>query len=180
MYVINRTDPTKQSGRTPYELWFGKTANINNLKIFGTKCFVHVPKEKRRKLYKKPEKGFVLGYVEDCKGYRVYIPSLKDVVLSRDVLFKKEKVVPNQIEIRSEGEQNDTCDSGILSDNVFEQKEETDNDIQCDCETKPVQSSNGDNSNVRQLKDRNIIKQSSMVVRFRILLKCYLKITARL
>lgn len=85
-------------------------------------CFIHISNKKRRKLDKKAEKGFVVGYIEDCKGYRAYIPSyLKNVVLSRDILFKKEKVVPNQIEIKSEGELNDTW---ILSDKVYKKRSE--------------------------------------------------------
>lgn len=83
----------KQSETTPYNLWFGKTANISNLKVFGTECFVHISNEKRRKLDKKAEKGFVVEYVENCKSCRVYIPRLRDVVLSRDVLFKDEKII---------------------------------------------------------------------------------------
>ena len=58
--VINRTGPTKQLGKTPYELWYGKTANIDNLKIFGTKCFIHIPDEKRKKLDKKAVKGYLV------------------------------------------------------------------------------------------------------------------------
>lgn len=52
VYVINRTGSTKQSGKT-YELWYRKATNIDNLKIFGTKYFIHIPDEKRKKLDKR-------------------------------------------------------------------------------------------------------------------------------
>ena len=32
-------------------------------------------------------KGFLAGYVENYRGYRVYVPESRDVVVSRDVLF---------------------------------------------------------------------------------------------
>lgn len=57
-YVINRTGPTKHPGKTPYELWHGKAANVDNLKVFGTECFVHLPEEKRKKLDQKAIMGF--------------------------------------------------------------------------------------------------------------------------
>ena len=83
----------------PYELWNNKSASINHLKVFGTKCFVQVPKEKRRKLDKKSMKGILVGYVEKCRGYRVYIPELRDVVVIRDVIFESEKIVRRTAEI---------------------------------------------------------------------------------
>lgn len=87
-YVLNRTGPSKVDYKTPYELWFGKKASVINLKVFGTECFVHIPKEKRRKLDKKVYKGYFVGYMEDVQGYRVWVPDLRDIVISRDVLFK--------------------------------------------------------------------------------------------
>lgn len=102
VYVLNRTGPTKMEKKTPYELWFGKKTTIDNLKIFGTECFVHIPKEKRHKLDKKSYKGYLVGYTENVQGYRVWIPELHDVVLSRDVLFKNEHVVKSQTEIEAQ------------------------------------------------------------------------------
>lgn len=91
-YVINRTGPSSVTNKTPYELWFGKPAAIDHLKIFGTECFVHIPKQKRKKFDKKALKGFFVGYCGDKDGYRIYIPAKKEVVLSRDVVFKSEKI----------------------------------------------------------------------------------------
>ena len=93
VHVINRTGPTKQAGKTTYELWYGKSTSIENFKVFSTECFVHIPEKKRKKLNKKALKGLLVGYIENCKGYRVYVPSLRDVILSRDVLFKQKKII---------------------------------------------------------------------------------------
>lgn len=103
VYVINRTGPTKHGGKTPYELWHGKAPDISNLKVFGTECFVHVPKEKRRKLDSKALKGFVVGYHGNHMGYRVYVPEKKDVIVSRDVLFKPEQVCRDMVDFRDLG-----------------------------------------------------------------------------
>jgi hypothetical protein len=92
VYVINRTGPTRVDGKTPYELWFDKKPKIDNLKVFGTECFVHIPKQKRSKLDKKAQRGYLVGYMEGVKGYRVWVPEINDVVLNHDVIFKPEKL----------------------------------------------------------------------------------------
>jgi hypothetical protein len=94
-YVINRTGPTKVDNVSPYELWTGKKMTIEHLKVFGTKCFIHVPKQKRQKLDAKAEKGFLVGYCDNKDGYRVYVPVKDDVIRSRDVTFMNEQAHSN-------------------------------------------------------------------------------------
>ena len=48
-YILNRTGPSLMEGKTPYELWYGKPAKVDHLRVFSTKYFAHIPKEKRRK-----------------------------------------------------------------------------------------------------------------------------------
>lgn len=94
-YVINRTGPTKVDNVSPYELWTGKKMTIEHLKVFGTECFIHVPKQKRQKLDAKAEKGFLVGYCDNKDGYRVYAPVKDDVIRSRDVNFMNEQAHSN-------------------------------------------------------------------------------------
>ena len=49
VFILNRTLPHNDNKLTPYELWFGKPYNIDFCRVFGTKAFCHVPKEKRLK-----------------------------------------------------------------------------------------------------------------------------------
>lgn len=88
VYIINRTGPTPV-GETPYKLWHGKDVVIEHLKIFGTECFIHIPKQKCKKFDKKALRGFLVGYCENKDGYRVYVPDKGEVILSRDVVFKE-------------------------------------------------------------------------------------------
>ena len=76
---------------TPYELWMGQQAPTEHLKIFGIECFVHIPKQKRRKLDAKAVKGHLVGYCGNKNGYRVYIPDSDGVIVRRDVIFKGEE-----------------------------------------------------------------------------------------
>ena len=71
-------------------MWFGKSAEIFHFKVFGSECFVHIPKQKRRKFDRKAIRGLFVGYCNNKDGYRVFVPEQKDVILSRDVIFKQE------------------------------------------------------------------------------------------
>ena len=74
VYILNRTGTSLVKGKSPYELWFDKeVTNINHLRVFGTECFVHIPKCNRKKWDRKSIKGILVGYSGEKDGYRVYI-----------------------------------------------------------------------------------------------------------
>ena len=84
-YVRLRS-PATDLGKTPWELFFGKQPDVSNLRTFGARAYVHVPKEQRRKLDARSQRGIMIGYAADCKGYRILLDSGR-VAVSRDVLF---------------------------------------------------------------------------------------------
>ena len=49
--------------------------------------YVHVPKEKQRKLDAKAEKCILVGSSDEQKGYKCYNPRTKQARMSRDVVF---------------------------------------------------------------------------------------------
>ena len=146
-YIINRTGHTKKTNKSPHELWHGKTPVIENFRIFGTECFVHIPAEKRRKLDRKTIKGFLVGYVDDNKGYRIYVPSVRDVILSRDVIFKPEQVMSDIISIDLPNDRKDVC---VISDDSTSYNAENEDEIEREVEI--------NHENKRELRDRRIIK----------------------
>lgn len=90
-YNLNRTGPSPQKGRTPYELWHNKENTLTDFKIFGNRVSIHVPKENRLKWDAKNIQGIFIGYGENIKGFRVYIPDKNKVETLRDVIFLPEK-----------------------------------------------------------------------------------------
>lgn len=44
--VVNRTGPSRVKDKTPYELWWNKYFDVNNLQVFGSQVFVHIPDQK--------------------------------------------------------------------------------------------------------------------------------------
>jgi hypothetical protein len=57
------------------------------MRIFGCDTFIHVLKDKRRKLESKSHPGMFLGYSDESKAYRVWDKISKRVSITRDVLF---------------------------------------------------------------------------------------------
>ena len=57
------------------------------LRVFDSIAYVHVPKEKRRKLDAKAEKCILVGYSVEQEGYKCYNPRTKQARVSRDVVF---------------------------------------------------------------------------------------------
>ena len=70
-----------------HELYFGRKPNLRHLRVFGSIAYVHVSKEKRRKLDAKAENCILVEYSDEQKGYKSYNPGTTQDHLSRDVVF---------------------------------------------------------------------------------------------
>lgn len=73
---------------TPFEAWNGHKPDVANLRVFGSDCYVHVPKQLRRKLDAKSEKVSFVGYAPN--GYRLWNGS--KVFIGRDVIFNENEL----------------------------------------------------------------------------------------
>jgi len=95
--IHNRLPSASHKGISPMEHWTGNAPSIGHLCIWGSTTWVHIPKERRRKLDPKSVKAILVGYEEDAgtKVYRVYDPESKRLVLSQDVIIDE---VRNPIE----------------------------------------------------------------------------------
>ena len=49
-YLKNQSPTSALVDKTPHEVWFGNNPSITHLRVFGCDSFIHVPKEKRRKM----------------------------------------------------------------------------------------------------------------------------------
>jgi len=99
MYIFNHTGPTPVEGKTPLGLWTGSCATLGHLRVFGTECYVHIPKKKRHNWDQKNRLGRLVGYMGEKDGYRIWIPKERKIVLSHDVLFKPEVVCNSRNDI---------------------------------------------------------------------------------
>jgi hypothetical protein len=95
---------------TPHEAFGLGKPDLSHLRIFGSKCYVHVHDEQRRKLDPKSVAGIFVGYSDTQKAYRVYLPNARKVVVSRDVVVFEDTTphemdldLPEPLPVRSEG-----------------------------------------------------------------------------
>ena len=49
MYVLNLSPSVPLAGDIPQRVWSGKDVSYKNLKVFGCKAFVHIPRDERAK-----------------------------------------------------------------------------------------------------------------------------------
>ncbi|BBG96571.1 transposable element gene [Prunus dulcis] len=92
VYLLNRC-PTKSLNKvTPFEAYTGRKPGIAHLKIFGSPCHVLIPSALRHKLEENSHKCIFVGYGLCEKGYRLFDPSNRKIMLSRDVKFDEESL----------------------------------------------------------------------------------------
>nr|GEY68366.1 retrovirus-related Pol polyprotein from transposon TNT 1-94 [Tanacetum cinerariifolium] len=68
--------------KTPIEVWSGKLADYSKLRVSRFLAYYHVSEGK---LDSRGEKGIFMGYGDGVKGYRIWSPSERRVIFSRDV-----------------------------------------------------------------------------------------------
>jgi len=95
-YVINRSPSTAIGLKTPMEMWQGSPPNYSSLHIFGCLVYVMYNSQERTKLDPKSRRCIFLGYVDGVKGYRLWDPTARKVVVSRDVIFAENELQGKQ------------------------------------------------------------------------------------
>ena len=78
-YLINRSPATAIDCKTRIEVWSGKPADYSKLRVFRCPTYYHVSEGK---LDPRAKKGIFLGYGDGVKGYRIWSPSERRVILS--------------------------------------------------------------------------------------------------
>lgn len=133
-YILNRTGPSSVAEKSPYELWFHKKPSVKHLRVIGSICYAHIPKQKRRKMDKKACKGVLVGYDDD--GYRIWCRENNALIKSRDVVFREEPLLQNgelEIPLRSD---EITKNDSRNDDNVVKESQRiiSENENNEDCE----------------------------------------------
>jgi hypothetical protein len=100
VYLQNRSPHRILGKMTPEEAFTGRRPDVEHIRIFGCLTFSHVPSERRTKLDPTAQQGILVGYSEVSKAYRIYIPPLRRVVVSRDVRFEEDRAFQRSLESR--------------------------------------------------------------------------------
>jgi hypothetical protein len=67
IYVHNRSPHHILKDMTPKEAFSGKKPNVEHLRIFGCPIYIHIPKDKRKKIEPSGKKGIFLDIVNPPK-----------------------------------------------------------------------------------------------------------------
>ena len=86
VYILNRSPTKAVKDLTPYEAWHKRKPRVKHLKVFGCIAYAHIPKENREKIDEKREKCIFIRYSHETKGYRLYKPESKELIILRDVI----------------------------------------------------------------------------------------------
>ena len=84
-YILNRCPTKAVMNRFPKEAWSGIKQSVTHMRVFGCVAYVHILDQLRKKLDSKGGNCIFIGYSEESKPYRLYNPSTKKFVISRDV-----------------------------------------------------------------------------------------------
>jgi hypothetical protein len=103
IYVHNTIPHCILKNMTPEESFSRKKPNVEHLRICGCHVYVHIPKDKRKKLEPSGKKGIFVGYSESSKAYIIYIPKQNKIEV-RDITFNEKMAFKKSIEESMEEE----------------------------------------------------------------------------
>lgn len=90
-YLSNRT-PHAGCDRTPFEAFHSVRPHVGHLRALGSRAWVYLPADIRRKLDPRALEGVFLGYADCQEGYKVLVNGR--VLTSRDVRFEENRELP--------------------------------------------------------------------------------------
>lgn len=85
VYQKNRS-PTTRLRITPHEAWTNEKPSLAHMRVIGCVAWVHIPKEKRKKLNERSKKCYLIGYI-GTNIFKVWNPATKRVEKTSHVDF---------------------------------------------------------------------------------------------
>ena len=94
-HLINMLPSTAIEGKSPLEVWSGKpVSDYDTLRVFGCPAYYHV---RESKLDPRAKKSIFMGLQSGVKGYKVWDPEARKIILSRDVTFDEASMLKHVI-----------------------------------------------------------------------------------
>ena len=83
--IRNRVPLARLDGKTPYETWTGQKPDVSLLRIYGSRSYLQIDEQHRKKLDPKSKAMVLVGYEFGSKSYRLWEPGTRKVVIGHDV-----------------------------------------------------------------------------------------------
>ena len=90
-HLINLTPSKILHGLTPHEVLFGRKPSYEQLRVFGSSCYVHRNARDKDKFGARSRHCVFVGYPFGKKGWKVYDMERNEFFVSRDVVFQEDK-----------------------------------------------------------------------------------------
>ena len=103
-YIQNMCPHDILKDKTPEEVFSGIKPEVGNLRIFRCHVYIHVPKEKRTNMEPSGKKGVFVGYNDNSKDYKIYVPGQRKIEVRRDVTFHEEASFKKSRELQQDSE----------------------------------------------------------------------------
>ena len=163
-YILNRTGPSSVTGVSPFELWYGTKPGLKHLRVIGSTCYPHIPKQGRKKMDRKAVKGILIGYDQD-DGYRIWCGEAHKLIRSRDVIFD-EKVLQGSTDSIPVCEDPEDAEDSSPTNEAEEESESDVGEAQKESESDEdehfrLTESTEEERTTRKLRDRSKIKAPS-------------------
>ena len=98
--IVTPVDGSMKNKKTPYELWTGEKLEIVHMRIWGCKCWIHIPMERDAdKLNPCAIEGVFVGYTDHPSQYLVWVPEQKEVIKASNPIFIEDDQQPEWPEI---------------------------------------------------------------------------------
>ena len=91
--LINQSPSYPLEGDIPKRVWTRKFVSFEHLTVFGCRAFVHVPRDERSKRDSKTKQCIFLSYCNEEFGYRLWDPTTKKIIKSKDVVFFEDQTI---------------------------------------------------------------------------------------
>ncbi len=96
VYQKNRSPTSRLMERTPHEAWTGEQPYLGHMRIIGCVAWVHIPKEKRKKLDERSKKCYLIGY-EGSNIFKVWNPASRRVERTSHVDFDESRMMTEAV-----------------------------------------------------------------------------------
>uniref|UniRef100_A0AAV1UZ15 Integrase catalytic domain-containing protein n=1 Tax=Peronospora matthiolae TaxID=2874970 RepID=A0AAV1UZ15_9STRA len=109
--ILNVLPRASSPNLSPFEMAFKRKPRMDIMRVFGSLCYAHIPKQNRNKLYLSGVRCIILGYAKQHKAYRLLNTATGKVFVSRSVTFVETAVeqtrkedTPSVIDVVGDGE----------------------------------------------------------------------------
>jgi hypothetical protein len=124
VYIRNRCPHAILKDKTPEEVFSRIKPEVGHLRIFRCLVYIHVPKEKRTNMEPSGKNGVFVGYSENSKAYKIYVPGQRQIEVNRDVTFHEETAFKKSRELQQELEAVQPTSPSSESEEADDQREE--------------------------------------------------------